>query len=152
MLIATGPARTLGTDSPRLVFGEEAKLAGSWAGRRLLQLDGSPAFELSYWCGTCQFLFRRLDGATQTVSLADVEGTLRDGIDAIDDEVARRFGALLPTGTYLPILLEVQAASETGDPITLLSLLAVDASLAGPGQIDTAIHVRQRPEALRPKA
>ncbi|MCC5952691.1 MAG: hypothetical protein JJU45_11410 [Acidimicrobiia bacterium] len=108
MLIATGPARTLGTDAPRLVFGEEAKPEGAWAGRRLLQLDGSPAFELSYWCGTCQFLFRRLEGANQTVSLVDAEGTLRDGVDAIDDELVDRFGSLLATGTYIPVLLEVQ--------------------------------------------
>ena len=110
MLIASGAARTLGSDSPRLVFGEEAKPDGAWAGRRLLQLDGSPAFELSFWCGTCQFLFRRLEGAKETVSPADAEGTLRDGIDAIDDEVASRFGAVVATGTYLPILLEVNPA------------------------------------------
>ena len=106
-MIAAGSARTLGSDSPRLAFGEEAKPDGAWAGRRSLQLDGSPAFELSFWCGTCQFLFRRLEGATQTVSPADAEGALRDGIDVIDDEVASRFGAIVATGTYLPILLEV---------------------------------------------
>jgi len=107
VLIAAGPARRLGIDSPRLVFGEEAKPPGSWAGRRVLQLDGSPAFELSYWCGTCQFLFRRLEGAKQKVSPEDAEGTLRHGIDAIDDELADIFGAFLATGTYIPVLLEV---------------------------------------------
>ena len=273
MLIAAGPARTLGTDSPRLVFGEAAKPTGSWAGRRLLQLDGSPAFELSYWCGTCQFLFRRLEGAKQTVSPEDAEGTLRRGIDAIDDELANIFGTVLATGTYIPVLLEVQpelilpaapgdyfsveqvatwgvepfwglpeyprtpyyrtfqtavdaeahlfefvvpmvpptwndptrvdfykaalgegsrptavavstldicepatdvgddvyahwglthflidghhkvqAASEARAPITLLSLIALDASLAGIDQIDIAIRARQRPEARRPNA
>jgi hypothetical protein len=255
------------------VFGEEAKPAGSWAGRRLLQLDGTPAFELSYWCGTCPFLFRRLEGATQTLSLAGAERTLHDGIDAIDDDLVGRFGALLAAGTFIPLLLEVQpelvlpaaaddyfsleqvttwgvepfwglpeyprtpyyrtfqtivdsdahlfefvvpmvpptwndparvahyttalgegtrpsavavatldvcqpatqlgddlyahwglthflldghhkfqAASEEGAPITLLSLLAVDASLADPSQIDTAIRARPRPSARRPDA
>ncbi len=108
MLIATGPARTLGTDSPRLVFGEGAKQEGTWAGRRLLHLDGSPAFELSYWCGTCQFLFRRLEGANQTFSIADNEAALLAGLDAIDEALLESFGSILATGTYIPLLLEVR--------------------------------------------
>lgn len=44
------------------------------------------------------------------MSPADAEGTRRYGIDAIDDEVASRFGAVVATGTYLPVLLEVNPA------------------------------------------
>lgn len=40
---------------------------------------------------------------------------------------------------------KVQAAAETGAPITLLSLLALDASLAGSEQVDAAIGARGRP-------
>lgn len=63
MLLDADGFRTLGTDHPRLVFGKDAKAEGTWAGRRVLLLDDRPAFELSYWCGTCPFLFRRLEGA-----------------------------------------------------------------------------------------
>lgn len=89
------------------MFGEEPKAEGSWAGRRSLQLDGTPAFELSYWCGTCQFLFRRLEGANATVSLADLESALNDGLDHIGDDVVTGFGDLLGRGIYIPLLVEI---------------------------------------------
>jgi len=41
-----GTRRTLGQESARLRFGEEAKAEGIWTGRRLLFLDEKPAFEL----------------------------------------------------------------------------------------------------------
>jgi hypothetical protein len=54
--------------SARLAFAEADKPEGTWAGRRLLVLDDKPAFELSFWCGTCPFLFERLEGAHETLS------------------------------------------------------------------------------------
>jgi hypothetical protein len=109
MVIATGPPSALGTESgARLGFGEEEKAEGAWAGRRLLFLDEKPAFELSFWCGTCQFLFKREYGANETVSLADVDGRLAAGIDDLDEEVISAFAALLPLGEYVPLLLQVQ--------------------------------------------
>ena len=109
MVIATGPPRALGTESePRLRFGEEEKAEGAWAGRRLLLLDEKPAFELSFWCGTCQFLFKREPGANETVSLAGVEARLATGIDHLDEEVISAFAGLLPRGDYVPLLLQVK--------------------------------------------
>ena len=78
MLLAAGAVQTLGGRKPRLVFGEEPKAAGEWAGRRVLSLDEKPAFELSFWCGTCQFLFKRLEGANQTLSLGGLQQRLTD--------------------------------------------------------------------------
>lgn len=98
----------MGGDHPRLVFGEEPKAEGSWAGRRSLQLDGTPAFELSYWCGTCQFLFRRLEGANATVSITELESALNDGLDRVEDDVVEAFGSLLGRGIYIPLLMEVR--------------------------------------------
>ncbi len=108
MLLAAGCVQTLGASKPRLVFGEEPKVPGAWAGRRVLSLDEKPAFELSFWCGTCQFLFKRLEGATQTLSLGGLQQRLTDGLDGLDDEVIRAFAALLPLGEYLPLLLAVE--------------------------------------------
>jgi hypothetical protein len=34
----------------------------------VLFLDEKPAFGLSRWCSTCQFLFRRLEGAYDTLT------------------------------------------------------------------------------------
>jgi hypothetical protein len=109
MLLAGGPSRTVGVAAQsRVRFGEEPKAQGAWAGRRLLWLDEKPAFELSFWCGTCQYLFQRLEGATSTCSLDDVDRLLVDGLACIDDDVVARFGSLLPRGTYLPLLLRVE--------------------------------------------
>jgi hypothetical protein len=109
VVLASAPARALGVESAaRLRFGEEEKAEGAWAGRRLLFLDEQPAFELSFWCGTCQFLFKREYGANETVSLADVEARLSDGIEDLDEELIGSFAALLPFGRYIPLLLQVQ--------------------------------------------
>ncbi|MDX2597400.1 hypothetical protein PV343_34880 [Streptomyces sp. WI03-4A] len=75
----------------------------------MLTVDGEPAFELSFWCGTCPFLFRRLETGRQTLSLEGVRERLT-GAPADPDEggVIGAFGALLPEGEYLPVLLQVE--------------------------------------------
>ena len=109
VVLASAPPRLFGVETgARVRFGEDDKAEGAWAGRRLLFLDDKPAFELSFWCGTCQFLFKREYGAKETVSLADVEARLAAGIDDFDEEVISAFAALLPLGEYLPLLLQVQ--------------------------------------------
>jgi hypothetical protein len=90
---------SLGSSTPRLVFGEEQRPAGDGVGRRVLFLDEKPAFELSWWCGTCQFLFWRLDGADDTLSITELRDRLSAGLDGLDEEVISSFAALLPPGT-----------------------------------------------------
>jgi hypothetical protein len=102
----SGAATRLGVTPSRLRFGEEAKQEGTWAGRRLLWLDDEPAFELSFWCGTCAFLFRRLEGANQTVSVEQLQDRLTDGI-GIEPDIIATFSELLPEDDYLPLLLSV---------------------------------------------
>jgi hypothetical protein len=67
-----------------------------------------PAFELSFWCGTCQFLFRRLEGANEGGSVEDLDERLSKGISDLDEVVVDRFARVLPHGSYLPLLLGVQ--------------------------------------------
>ncbi len=71
-------------------------------------LDDRPAFELSFWCGTCSFLFERLEGANEKLSLESQQDLLNSGLDVIDQGVLEAFGELLPRGEYLPLLLELQ--------------------------------------------
>jgi hypothetical protein len=76
---------------------------------RYLFVSGEPAFELSFWCGTCPFLFERQGGANGTLSdevepLADLERP----ISTIEARIVATFSALLPEGEYLPLLLEVE--------------------------------------------
>lgn len=108
MLVATGVSRVLGTDGSRLAFSEGSKPKGAWAGKRLLVLDDRPAFELSLWCGTCPFLFERLEGASKTLSMGDMANRLAEGLDGIDEEIVGKFGSLLPRGEYVPLLLELR--------------------------------------------
>ena len=71
-------------------------------------LDDKPAFELSFWCGTCQFLFQRLDGANDTLSLDGLRDRLSHGLDDLDQDVIESFAAVLPPGRYLPMLLSIR--------------------------------------------
>ncbi|MFG1810429.1 hypothetical protein [Streptomyces sp. NPDC049040] len=111
MLITSGGPRRLGVPAPeaRLRFEAEQQETGSGPGRRLLVVDGEPAFELSFWCGTCPFLFRRLETARQTLSLQSMQEQLTGTLaDPDDGGVIEAFGALLPAGEYLPMLLRVE--------------------------------------------
>ncbi len=110
MMIMGGDLRRLGVPEAeaRLRFDAEPREAGTGPGRRVLVVDGKPAFELSYWCGTCPFLFRRLENARQTLSLAGVQEHLAGQLSDLDDGVLDAFGSLLPEGEYLPMLLRVE--------------------------------------------
>ncbi|MEV6167726.1 hypothetical protein AB0L99_05810 [Streptomyces sp. NPDC051954] len=105
-----GEPRRLGVPEPeaRLRFETELQELGSGPRRRLLVLDGKPAFELSMWCGTCQFLFQRLEGANQTLSLDAMQKRLAGRISDLDADILDAFGSLLPEGDYLPLLLRVE--------------------------------------------
>ncbi|MEU4490148.1 hypothetical protein AB0H94_35650 [Streptomyces purpurascens] len=110
-MIKLGEPRRLGVPTPeaRLNFEAERRETGGGPGRRLLVVDGEPAFELSFWCGTCPFLFRRLETARQTLSLESVQERLTGALAEPDDGgVIDAFGALLPEGEYLPVLFRVE--------------------------------------------
>jgi hypothetical protein len=111
MLVEIGVPRELGVAAEsRLSF--SAPMRETPEGRqfnpRQLLLDDRPAFELSFWCGTCSFLFERLQGSNEKLSLESQQDRLNQGLAAIDLEVLGAFGALLPRGEYLPMLLELQ--------------------------------------------
>ena len=109
MILASSGIRRMGVDQAAAAFhfGEEPKPEGAWAGRRILWLGSEAAFELSFWCGTCPVLFQRLDGATSTLSIAELEDRLRRGLSGIDSNVLAAFARLLPAAAYLPMLLQV---------------------------------------------
>ncbi|WP_128983694.1 hypothetical protein [Streptomyces roseicoloratus] len=110
MTVRAGEPRRLGVSgsAARLRFETEFQEPGGGARRRLLALDGDPAFELSFFCGTCPFLFRRLDGANQTLSIESMRERLAEPLADPDGELLGTFGSLLPDGDYLPLLLTVE--------------------------------------------
>jgi hypothetical protein len=75
---------------------------------RYLTLDGEPAFHIGNICGTCEFLFERLQGASDKVSAAECSSTLRAGLDAIPPEPLAALLKLVPAGEYIVSLLKVQ--------------------------------------------
>ncbi|MEU6033010.1 hypothetical protein ABZ825_39490 [Streptomyces tauricus] len=110
-MIEPGTPRRLGLPAPesRLRFDAELQESGGGPRRRLLMVDDEPAFELSFYCGTCPFLFRRLDGAREKLSLEGIQERLTGALDDPDDGgVMDAYGTLLPQGEYLPLLLSVE--------------------------------------------
>jgi hypothetical protein len=110
VVIAAAASRRLGLETgSRLRFGAEPDQTGIGSrGSRTLFLDEKPAFELSYWCGTCPFLFQRQAGANTTVSLDELEQRLADGLDDLASDVIERFAELLPAGEYAAVLLRIE--------------------------------------------
>ncbi|MFC6986856.1 hypothetical protein [Streptomyces cirratus] len=110
-MIKTGDPRSLGVPSSeaRLHFRTELQELGGGPRRRLLMVDDEPAFELSSYCGTCPLLFRRLETSKEKLSLESMQEQLTGALDETDaGGVIDAFGALLPQGEYLPLLLSVE--------------------------------------------
>lgn len=107
MLITAGDVVELGRAGSIITIGELPKPEGSWRGNRSLSIGGKAGFELSYWCGTCPFLFERQIGANQRFSVPELSDRLTAGLQSIDAEIVEVFGSLLPPGRYRPILLTV---------------------------------------------
>lgn len=107
MIVSTSPQRRLGVphDEATLRIGPIDPEAPTSS--RQLFIEGTPSFELSFWCGTCPFLFeRRMIGYNISDEREPLE-RLEHGLDLIDDEVVDTFSRLLPEGEYLPLLIEV---------------------------------------------
>ncbi|MFT3900632.1 MAG: hypothetical protein QM728_10385 [Gordonia sp. (in: high G+C Gram-positive bacteria)] len=112
MLISALDRRRLGVPTDRAVlrFNDFERLDEvARTNSHELLLEGKAAFELSFWCGTCPFLFRRKWGSYKTLSddvatLAELE----QPISEVDDKVFDTFGQLIAEGEYLPLLLEVR--------------------------------------------
>jgi len=99
---AVGPVELAG---PGVVEVEHEVTNGGWL-ERYLRIDGRRAYALGNGCGTCEFLFRRLQGANQTVSPAEMRLALSSGLTGIG-EAAAELGRLVPAGRYTQLLLEV---------------------------------------------
>ncbi|MHA6757608.1 hypothetical protein [Streptacidiphilus sp. PAMC 29251] len=77
-----------------------------WTGPHLT-VHGQPAFEQTFWCGTCALLFRRMDGADRYRDPELLRDRLATGLDQLDHQVVQAFVSLLAPGRYLPLLLEI---------------------------------------------
>jgi hypothetical protein len=87
----------------------------AWGFSRYLTLNGKRAFELSFPCDTCQFVFERMEGANKAISIKELSESLRKGISQLEDQMNK--------------------------PITLLSFLAVNECIAHEPEIDIAFKI-----------
>ncbi|MDJ0952613.1 MAG: hypothetical protein QNJ81_02930 [Acidimicrobiia bacterium] len=106
VLDSSEPQR-LGTSLPAVSVDEAEAPAGGWHGKRILTVDGKAAFEMSYWCGTCPFVFQRLEGANRTLSMDALTERLDSGLGEVDTSVVESVASLLPEADYVPLLLEI---------------------------------------------
>jgi len=72
-------------------------------------VHGWPAFEQTYFCGTCPLLFQRRSGADGYMPPDRLRDQLAAGLDDLEPDIVRAFLSLLAPGSYLPILLETAA-------------------------------------------
>lgn len=79
-----------------------------WSEKRRLQLDGTDAFTLAFWCGTCPLTFERLDGSNRTLSSDELQSRLNVGVTSIEDDLLASVSLILPEGMYVPLLLSVK--------------------------------------------
>jgi hypothetical protein len=79
---------------------------GGWL-MRYLMIDGAPAYQLAYSCGTCGLVLRRDPAAAPLpIPLDEVRERLAAGVTSLDDDVVQSFGSRLPADDYLVVLLE----------------------------------------------
>lgn len=107
MLISTAPQRRLGVPHDEATLRIGPIDPGEPTSSRQLFIEGTPSFVLSFWCGTCPFLFERKTIGYHISDEREPLERLEDGLDLVDDEVVDTFSRLLSEGEYLPILVEV---------------------------------------------
>lgn len=93
---------------PESALGFTRTGGGHWAEwDRFLTLDGKPAYHIGNVCNTCEFFFKRLEGATHSVPAEQLAGALAAGPPPMDRAWIEAVGELLPAGEYLPFYAQV---------------------------------------------
>jgi hypothetical protein len=105
-IIATIDYQCATRDAP-VAFEHQQPDPPGWGYRRFLSISGKRAYELSYPCDTCQFLFERQEGAVETVPVTRLAQQLRSGITTLDSALCDQVAPILPGGQYSVSLLEI---------------------------------------------
>jgi hypothetical protein len=94
---------TLGTSAPRLGVDWQHQPS------RYLTIDGTPAYQIAYSCGTCGLVLRRQPGTpTGLASANEVRNRLNAGLHSLEPQVIEAFAAQIPHGRYLVMLLDLR--------------------------------------------
>jgi hypothetical protein len=106
------------SEDSRIGFATEG--GGRWpAWDRFITLDGKKAYHIGNICGTCEFIFERLEGANDKVSPAELTHRFRAGVTRLDEDILHTVAAALPVGDYRTLLVKCVPTrvlpSESGD-------------------------------------
>lgn len=76
---------------------------------RFLTVDGEPSYLLGNVCGTCGFLFERLDGGgIGLIQPWELAARLAEGLDSLPADVVETLAPLMPAGDYRVLLLRLR--------------------------------------------
>jgi hypothetical protein len=81
---------------------------GSGAGDRYLTVEGKRAYDLGNFCGTCRYLFERMEGANTTIAVGELADRLAAGVERLDDSLVDALARLMPASPYRVLLLRLQ--------------------------------------------
>lgn len=102
-LLAVGESKSETQDS-RIAFATEGD-GNSPVWYRFITVDGQRAHHLGNVCGTCPFVFQRLEGANDRVSPQELTNLFRTGVSKLEQPVTQRIMKILPAGEYKVLLL-----------------------------------------------
>lgn len=67
---------------------------------RYLTIENKRAYHMGNICGTCAFLFERLEGANRSISATNIAERLNSGLGITDPAFTAALSQILPTGSY----------------------------------------------------
>ena len=83
--------------------------AGDWEiWDRFLTVNGKQAYHLGNVCGTCRFLFERMEGANTGIEVDELTALLAAGLNNLSEEVVEKLAQLLPASNYIVALLRLK--------------------------------------------
>jgi len=74
---------------------------------RFFCIENRKAYSLGYPCGTCNFIFERLDGATKKISPFKIIDVLSSEKINLTHEAFSEIVSIIPNGKYIALLLEI---------------------------------------------
>jgi hypothetical protein len=91
------------------IIGFETPRGPGWpVWNRYLTVHGKRAYDLGLICGTCGYLFERMEGANDTIDVGTLTDRLSKGIGMLDDGLVDTLALLMPTASYRVVLLQLR--------------------------------------------
>lgn len=105
-IIVDRAVKDVAKSSSRLAF-DTGGCGGLPIWDRYLTVDGKRAYHLGNLCGTCRFLFERMEGANGTVDVGKLTARLEGGVERLDEILVNSLALLMPAGSYYVALIRL---------------------------------------------